>query len=376
MKYNWRRLIAHVDMDAFFASIEQSKDPTLIGKPLVVTSNPMSKTIVAASYEAKALGCVVGTKIPPNTQVFIKHADLDAYRALSDKIMATLNTFTPSIEIFSIDEAYLDLSGMHHIYPSEISLIEAIQSTIYHQFKITCSIGLGENKSLAKVASKVNKPHGYYIIPPKTGRAYLANKPVDTLCGVGIKMKHFLNKHGVINCGDITRIPISLLSTQFGEIGRRIYYMCLGKGPHELNPPPAMPKSMGTSKMIKPTTYSYNEIHPLLDGLCYKLAYRLRSKGLYAQKYSLTLYHHKTAYVFKYQTPNYTHYHDDIRMVLKSAESLTWPLFITRIAIRTADITNEISQDLFSNQGQHIEDVMDLINQRWNKVSIKRSSSQ
>lgn len=370
MKYNWTTLIAHVDMDAFFASIEQMWDASLKEQPVVVTANPQSKTIIAASYEAKALGLKVGSRLQESSNVIIKHSSLAKYQELSQQIMNKLATLTPAMEVFSIDEAFLDFTGMENIYPDEETLINTIQSMILSSFGLTCSVGLSENKSLAKVASKVKKPHGSFIIPPNTGADYLSHKPVSTLCGIGDRMTKLLNQHGVINCGDIHKIPISLLSSRFGQIGRQVWHMCLGKGPTSLNLNHTLPKSMGNSACIKPDTYHYQDLYALIDPLCYKIAYRLRSQKLYAQSFTITLYQHKSKIQYHYKTETYTHYYDDIHQGALALSSLPWPLFITRIAIRTVDIQSTKHIDLLNSNSPHPEDVMDRVNQRFGSHAL------
>lgn len=354
-------------MDAFFASIEQQKDPNLKNKPVVVTSNPNSKTVIAASYEAKALGYCVGERMVPNPNVHVRHADLVEYRKISSQIMNTLSLLCAQIEVFSIDEAYLNLTGMENIYPDEDTLALKIKQDVFSLVGLNCSVGLAENKSLAKVASKANKPNGHYIIPPNQGYAYLQDKPVEILCGIGPGVQRFLNMHGVLLCRDIHKIPISLLSSKFGQQGREIKRMCLGQGTSLLLPPKPVPKTMGSSKAIKPTTYSQKETCELFRQLSLKLSSRLREQSLFTQRLVVSIRTSENRLNLQYQFPQGTQCHQEMKLAYHALiKSVSWPLFIRQISIRATQIDCQQQGDLFSQSKPSAEHVMDAINSRWN----------
>jgi DNA polymerase-4 len=372
MKYNWKTLIAHVDMDAFFASVEQMKDPSLQHKPVVVTSNPNSRTVIAASYEAKKLGYQVGMHVTPSPNVHIKYANLTEYQEISYKIMNCLAKLCAQIEIFSIDEAYLELSGMEHIYPNEEMFITLLKRQIYEQVGLHCSVGLAENKSLAKIASKANKPNGHFMIPPGCGSAYLQDKPVEILCGVGPKMKLFLNTLGIILCGDIHKVPISLLSSKFGQVGREIKRMCLGHGTAVLLPPKLIPKSMGNSKVIKPALYNQERTCEIFRLLSIKLSTRLRAQSLFTQRIAVSIKTRDKIITIKHQFPQGAQCHKEIKdayhVLLKSVQ---WPLFVRQIAIRATYLSKHSQEDLLKPMTTSAEHVIDAINARWdNAISI------
>ncbi len=376
MIYQWKILIAHVDMDAFYASIEQLKDPSLRQQPVCVTSGPNSRTIIAASYEAKKLGCKVGMHVPPHKGIHIRYADLATYHVVSGKIMNCLTDICPNIEIFSIDEAYLDLSGMQHIYPSEAVIIQNIKTKIFEITGLNCSIGLAENKPLAKLASKENKPNGSYIVSPGEGYQYLQDKPVEALCGIGPKTKIFLNSHGVIYCQDIHKIPISLLSSKFGQKGREIKRMCLGEGSSLLLKPRAIAQTMGNSRMIKPAYYQEDEISQSFRALSIKLATRLREQLLFAQKATISIKTKDKTITYQHSFSQGAQYHSDIKVAYHILiKNIAWPIFIRKISIQTSNLQHALQEDLLNPSKISAESVIDAINLRW-KDSINLGVKQ
>ena len=222
---NWPRIILHIDMDAFFASAEQSRNHNLINKPVVITSHKGSPTIIAASYEAKALGFSVGTKYQPIQSVHRLAADPSYYMALSKKIMSRLQQLTTNIEVYSIDEAFLDFSDQLYLYSNVEEIVTTVSNAITEAVELPHSIGAATNKSLAKVASEYNKPNGICIIHPSQTKAFLKSLPIDQFCGIGKRMKLFLNQYNVYVCSEMQNIPISILSNRFGQIGRQIWWM-------------------------------------------------------------------------------------------------------------------------------------------------------
>ncbi|MCP8352513.1 DNA polymerase Y family protein [Candidatus Synchoanobacter obligatus] len=334
MKHPWKSLILHIDMDAFFASVEQARNPELRNKAVVVLSNKYSQTAIAASYQAKALGVVVGKPIPNATNLSLVIADHTHYSTVSKIIMDVLQTFSPHLQPYSIDEAFLDISGMEHIYQNEIDIIQRIQKHIKDQVGITCSIGVAENTALAKVASKVNKPSGHFIIPPGTGAQYLHDKPISILCGIGKKTQRFLNQYGVMNCGDIRKIPISVLSNRWGEIGRQIWHMCLGDGATTLNTKPKLPKSMGHCRHIVPTHYNASELKKAFDTLNLKLCHRLQEHQLFSKRITLVIYTRTQKIKTYFNISAGTHNPETVEQEYQRyLLSLSWPLNVIRIGI-------------------------------------------
>jgi len=228
------RRILHVDMDAFFAAIEQRRRPFLRGKPVVVggSGNPHSRGVVStASYEARAYGIhsamplrVAYRKCPK--AIFLP-VDFDAYVASSRQIMAILRSYTPLVEPLSLDEAFLDVSARSEP-PRELA--ETIRHTITEHTGLTASIGIGPNKLLAKIASGLHKPDAVTEITAETAPQMLRDLPATVLWGIGPKTGARLEAAlGVRTVGDLERVPLETLQELLGpRWGESLYRVCRG----------------------------------------------------------------------------------------------------------------------------------------------------
>jgi DNA polymerase IV len=281
------RHILHIDMDAFFASVEQSANPFLRGKPVIVGGNRTLRSIVAtASYEARAFGIRTGM---PLGQAFrlCPHAilvmgDTSKYADTSRRIFTFLNEISPLVEIFSIDEAFLDLTPRGCLIRDPIEAAYLIKSMIRFDFHFTCSIGIGPNKLIAKLASEMEKPDGLVWIRKKEVQGVLEKLPVDKLCGIGPHLKKRLAHIGITTCGKLRRISLKTLTKRFGIMGgRRLYQM--GRGISESSVMPffsePLAKSMGHVHTLSHDTSDRENIETVLLMLCEKVARRLREKN-------------------------------------------------------------------------------------------------
>ena len=213
-KYNWSKIIMHVDMNAFFASIEQRDFIYLRNKPVAITNGLKGSCIITCSYEARAFGIKTGMRFIDAKKLCPKlirrSSRPNHYAKISAEIMKVLKNISPDIEIFSVDEAFLDLTRYQKIYFSPFHVAYLIKHIIYNQFGLTCSIGISDNKSTAKFASKLKKPNGITLIKPQDAEKILSNYPVTELCGVAKGVKEFLKYHGVLKCKDMTDKPIGV----------------------------------------------------------------------------------------------------------------------------------------------------------------------
>ena len=219
-----RRIILHVDMDAFFASVEQLDNPLLKGKPVIVGALPDSRGVVAAaSYEARKYGIRsampsrVAARMCPGA-IFIRPR-LQRYKEISEKVFAVLEEFTPFIEQMSIDEAFLDISTSCRILGSPRDIAEKIKKQIYTQTGLTASIGIGPNKFLAKLGSEMGKPDGLFEAPfeKEAIKNFLAPLDIGKLYGAGKKTVSLLIKHGFSKIGDLQKVPLDFLASIIGK---------------------------------------------------------------------------------------------------------------------------------------------------------------
>lgn len=226
---HWPRIIMHIDMNAFFASVEQQDKPHLRGKAVAVVGSAKRTVITTASYEARRFGVKTGMtmhegrkKCPDLILVTGNHR---RYMEVSTEIMKTLRHFSPLIEVCSIDEAYLDVTGCIGLFGSAERVAHLIKHNIKNRFGLTCSIGISTNKLLAKLASDMKKPDGLVIIDPSEVQRLLESVPVKDLCGIGPKTARQLSLYGISTCGQLARFPVELLRRRFGIVGDRLHLM-------------------------------------------------------------------------------------------------------------------------------------------------------
>ena len=290
---NWPRIIVLVDMNAFFASIEQARDPNLIGKPIGITNGIKGSCIITCSYEARAYGICTGMRVKEAKKLCPSFLRLPSnpilYAKISADIMNSLHEITPDIEVFSVDEAFLDMTYCKKIWDSPESIAKKIKEKVFSVSGVHCSIGISGDKTTAKYAAKLHKPNGLTIISPWDAENTLKDISVLELCGINRGIGAFLAKRGIFTCGEVKKIPISVLGERFGNPGRRIWYMCQGKDPEEVKNNTKTPKTIGHGKIMPPNTRSKNVIYMYLIHMSEKVAYRLRKNTLCAQKFLIGL---------------------------------------------------------------------------------------
>jgi len=217
---SWRRTILHVDMDAFYASIEQRDRPELRGQPVIVGGGGNRGVVSAASYEARKFGVfsampgVRARRLCPDGHFL--PVDMQKYRTVSRQLMSILERFTPFIEPLSVDEAFLDVTGSLHLFPA---IGEQIRAAIYEELTLTASVGVAPNKFLAKLASDMNKPDGITRLPESEAEilAFLAALPIKRMWGVGEKSEQKLRAFGIHTFGDVHDKTEETLRSLVGE---------------------------------------------------------------------------------------------------------------------------------------------------------------
>jgi DNA polymerase-4 len=290
----WSRVIALADMNAFFASVEQVDNPDLMGKPIGITNSLTGTCIITSSYEARAFGVCTGMRVKEAKRLcpgFIQiAANPVLYAKVSTRIMDSLQDISPDIEIFSVDEAFIDLTRCKKVWDTTPEVIGMmIKQKVFSVSKVKCSVGISGDKSTAKWAAKSMKPDGLTIIPPWEAATKLRDVAVTELCGVNIGIGAFLAKHGAFTCGDVARLPISILGQRFGNPGKRIWYMCQGKDPDKVQTNIKLPKSVGHGKVMPPNTTAKDTIYMYLIHMTEKVTQRLRKNSLTAQCFYIGL---------------------------------------------------------------------------------------
>ena len=235
-----QRKIIHVDMDAFYASVEQRDDPALRGKPVVVAWRGNRSVVCAASYEARRFGvrsampAVRAERLCPHA-VFVP-PDFARYRAVSRQVREIFLRHTDLVEPLSLDEAYLDVTVNHGGLPSATEVATRIRAAIREETGLTASAGVAPNKFLAKIASDWNKPDGLFVIKPETVLDFLTPLPVERIPGVGKVMDGKLAALGIRTVGDLRLRTLEELESRFGRYGRRLHELALGIDEHPVVP--------------------------------------------------------------------------------------------------------------------------------------------
>ncbi|MFC1937047.1 DNA polymerase IV [Chloroflexota bacterium] len=285
--------IMHIDLDAFFVSVEQVDRPELRDKPVVVGGRPDQRGVVAAaSYEARAYGIhsamplVTASRLCPHA-IFIE-GNFAKYRDASHRFMAILADFSPYLEPMGLDESYLDVTGFESIHGSIHHMAVAIKQRVKTELRINASIGIAGGKVAAKVASDMSKPDGLIEVPEGEERSFLAPLPVGKLPGVGKKTEQVLKGLGVSTIGELSDMPVSALKSRFGAFGEVLHRHAGGIDDRKVEPP-------GEAKSISRETTFARDVHdrPRLEATLRYLSERvgssLRQQGRQARCITLKL---------------------------------------------------------------------------------------
>ena len=279
------RTILHVDMNAYFASVEQASNPLLRGKPIAVGGGTGGKrTVVAAcSYEAKARGVEnampawEAKKVCPD--LIMVGGDMNKYIHTSCEVMKILREYTPLVEVFSIDEAFMDVTDTAERFGGAVAVAKEIKRRIRERFRLTCNIGVGPNKLLAKLAGELKKPDALIILRTEDIPDKIAGVKVGKLCGVGRKLEQYLAEMEIKTCGDLYRAAREELTRRFGAAcGEHLWRMGQGKDESQVcsGEVKTEAKSMGHSYTLPRLTSSLDEVKGYLLRLSEQVGRRLR----------------------------------------------------------------------------------------------------
>ena len=281
------RTVLHVDMDAFYAAVEQRDRPELRGRPVVVGALPGGRGVVsAASYEARRFGIHSAMPISRayrlcRDAVYLP-VDMDKYAAESRRIMALLAEWTPQLEPVSIDEAFLDVTASRALRGEGPAIAREIKARIRAEVALTASVGVAPNKFLAKVASDLEKPDGLVVVPPGREAAFLAPLPVSRLWGVGRVTAAELEALGIQTIGQLASLEPAVLEARFGSAGPALAALARGQDDRSVEPF-AAPKSMGAEETFGADHRDVDRLRATLRAQAERVARELRSEG-YAGK--------------------------------------------------------------------------------------------
>ena len=287
------RVITHVDMDAFYAAIEQRDRPELRGLPVIVGASPTGRGVVsAASYEARRFG--VRSAMPIGRAARLcPHAaflpvDMRKYQRVSVQVMGILVDFSPLVEPVSVDEAFVDLSGTESLFGGPLDAVRLIKARILAETGLTASAGLAANKFVAKVASELDKPDGLVVVAAGDEARFLGALPIERLWGVGRVMAKALGELGFTTIGQLQRAPRTVLAHRFGRHGEILHDLAFGRDDRSVEPY-GVPKSIGAEETFGVDCTNPEQLKTTLRSHAERVAAELREGGFSAGRVTLKL---------------------------------------------------------------------------------------
>jgi DNA polymerase-4 len=283
--------ILHVDMDAFYASVEILKDHSLEGRPVVVGGSGARGVVMSASYEARRFG--VSSAMPsararrlcPDA-VFVP-PDFASYQAYSTRLREVLLSFTPLVEPLSLDEAFLDVSGATRLFGAPAEIAGAVRARVREELSLTCSVGVAPNKFLAKMASAAAKPDGVVVVAAHGVLGFLHPLPVRALWGVGERTHEVLERLGVRTVGELAAVPVRVLERTLGEAhARHLAALASGRDERTVVPYEA-PKQVSHEETFDRDIDAEEDVMRELLRLAFRVAARLRTEGYRARTATL-----------------------------------------------------------------------------------------
>ena len=351
--------IVHVDVDAFFASVEQVLDPKLRGKPVLVGRG----VVASASYEAKACGVKTAMTFRDALRLcpkaLVVPGQYEHYADFAERVRRILETYTPAVETAALDDFYLDFAGTERLYPNYEAALRRVQSDVLEQTGLSVSVGAARTKVVASIASRLERPRGFRMIAPGTEEDFLTPLPVEKLHGIGHVHAGMLAERGIATIGELRLVPRAALEAAFGEvIGGQIWERARGLDGREVMLP-STPKSVSRETTIEGGTIDTEFLGGLIEYLSERIGSTLREYGRQARTIGLRIRY--VDHFSAHQTVRLTRPSNDERELLAEAKDLFAKLFTRRVAVRLVgvNVTN-----LEADRRQH--ELFDTdANRRW-----------
>ena len=370
-------------MNCFFAQIEQQDNPFWRNRPIAVTNGKQGTTIITSSYEARSYGVKTGMRLKEARQLCPELIQAPSrphrYAEISTNIMASLQSITPDLEVYSVDEAFLDVTHCQSLLGTPLQIGQLVKDTISDISGLTSSVGISGDKTTAKYAAKLNKPDGLTVIHPDEAEETLAPLHVTELSGINTGTARFLAQYGVINCGDMKQIPISIPAKRFGNLGRRMWLMAQGKDPEQIQTHVNAPKTIGHGKVMPPQTNDLATILTYLQHMSEKVATRLRKHHFKASQFYIGL---KTEQGWLQTKAKLNHATDDGQILFKHCRQFTmkhwqgqgvWQVQVTALNPNTEQQIDLFADSLNNQQRDKLNCAIDQINQRYGEFTVAPS---
>lgn len=376
------RWIMHVDMDAFFASIEQLDNPQLRNLPVIVGGQSERGVVSTCSYEARRYGVhsampvAQARKLCPHG-IFVP-VRMRRYQEISRQVMSIFHEYAPVVEQLSIDEAFLDVSGMERLYGAPEAIGRLIKQRIAETIGLTASVGLAPNKFLAKMASDLQKPDGFTIIRHENAAAFIADFPVTKIFGIGKMAEKALLQYGIATIGQLALAERQILQKVFGKNWHDVQLLAQGIDQRPVHAD-SVPKSIGRETTFVKDLFSFAECCQALLVLSGQTGFRLRSKGY--SGHTLTI---KVKFTdFKISTRSITsetdiHFDEDIyRLAVKLLREIDLRRGVRLLGVTVSNLTDGSSGSLAFDEDCRLlqrNTAVDALKKRFGENIIKRGS--
>lgn len=385
---HWRRAILHVDMDAFYASVEQLDNPELKGKPVLVGGPAESRGVIsAASYEARKYGCrsamptAKALKLCPHA--ILIHGRMERYVEVSDVVFAIFGRVTPLVQPVSLDEAFLDVTGCQRLHGDPVTIARRIRLSIKNETGLTASVGVASCRFMAKIASDLDKPDGLTVVREEEMLDRLAPLPISKIWGVGAVMGKRLEKMGIKTIGQLREWPVETLTAELGSQGRDLWELAHGIDESEVVSEEEE-KSISHETTFAKDILNRDELEVVLLELADKVASRLRRRDLSGKVVFIKLrYDDFTTVTRRVTLANPTHLAAEIdamgvELLRERTEAGRRPVRLIGIGVAGLERGTGQARSLFSGRDdvrrESLERTADAIRQKLGKEAIQRAS--
>jgi len=380
-------MILHVDMDAFYAAVEERDDPSLVGKPVIVGGTPQGRGVVAAAnYAVRKVG--VHSAMPTSQalrlcpQAIVLPPRLSYYAEVSAKIREILDRFTPLVEPLSLDEAFLDVTGSEALFGPSAEIGRRIKFEINSTLKLVASVGVAPNKFLAKIASDIEKPDGFVVVDPERVHDFLDPLPVGRLWGVGRVTGDALEQMGVQTIGDVRKMPLAVLRDRFGASGEHLWQLAHGIDDRRVIPDREA-KSVSHETTFATDINDRDVLRAWLTELAGQVGWRLRQQHLRGRTVNLKVRFSDFQTITRAQTlAEPTDITGEISRV--AAELLEQCLPASRrvrllgVGVSGFETGRTVQASLFPDEDrqklQHLDEATDQIRERFGSGALQRGS--
>lgn len=382
------RVIAHIDMDAFFAAVEQRDDPALMGRPVIVGADPRQGkgrgVVSTCSYEARRYG--VHSAMPISIAyrkcphaIFLP-VDMRKYKRVSDRLFDILYDFTPDMEPVSVDEAFLDITGSYHFYQTPYGTCSAVKERIKKELRLTASIGIAPNKMVAKMASDLSKPDGLLEVLPENLFGFLWPLPVQKLWGVGEQTQKALHAMGIQTIGELAKHPAAVLRERLGEHGQHLFDLANGIDERDVHADDEI-KSVSHEHTFEEDVADKDKIYAILSLLSEKVSRRLRKYGLKGKTLTLKVRLSSFKTVTRAHTfPERINFFDEIYTTAKDLFDVFYasPVKIRLLGVRMSNfedpyVQESLFQSPLAEKREKIHKALDEIKDKFGEGAIRRA---